>query len=61
MFANQIKELDIMLEGICDDIDTMEQMLKEKKRELQDVKQAKASLDRIQAKYSKEEEIECEK
>ena len=63
MFKNQLVELGEMVNNLNSYIANLEDSLKLKKEELRDVKQAYASLERIQSKYDKYEDdevIECE-
>jgi len=63
MFKKQLVDLGEMVNNLNQDITAMEELLKAKKEELRDVKQAYSSLERIQSKYDKFEEdevIECE-
>lgn len=55
MFRNQIEQLKETQEGLEKFISTMEESIKSKKEELRDVKQAVASLERIQSKYEVQE------
>lgn len=60
MFKNQIHDLTKMQELMESEIFTLEESLKKQKEELRDVKQALASLERIQSKYdAPDEEVEC--
>lgn len=62
MFKNQLIELGEMVNNLNSYIANLEDSLKLKKEELRDVKQAYASLERIQSKYDKHEEdeiVEC--
>lgn len=60
MFRNQIQDLLKMQEVMEGEILTLEESLKKQKEELRDVKQALASLERIQSKYdTPDEEVEC--
>ena len=60
MFKNQIHDLTKMQEVMESEILTLEEGLKKQKEELRDVKQALASLERIQSKYdTSDEEVEC--
>lgn len=60
MFRNQIQDLLKMQEVMESEILTLEEGLKKQKEELRDVKQALASLERIQSKYdTSDEEVEC--
>ena len=60
MFRNQIQDLLKMQEVMECEILTLEESLKKQKEELRDVKQALASLERIQSKYdTSDEEVEC--
>ena len=60
MFRNQIQDLLKMQEVMEGEILTLEEGLKKQKEELRDVKQALASLERIQSKYdTQDEEVEC--
>lgn len=60
MFKNQIHDLSKMQELMESEILTLEESLKKQKEELRDVKQALASLERIQSKYdATDEEVEC--
>ncbi|MBP3905925.1 MAG: hypothetical protein J6D12_02295 [Peptostreptococcaceae bacterium] len=60
MFRNQIQDLLKMQEVMEGEILTLEESLKKQKEELRDVKQALASLERIQSKYdTQDEEVEC--
>ena len=60
MFKNQIHDLTKMQELMESEILTLEEGLKKQKEELRDVKQALASLERIQSKYdTSDEEVEC--
>lgn len=60
MFRNQIQDLLKMQEVMESEILTLEEGLKKQKEELRDVKQALASLERIQSKYdTPDEEVEC--
>ena len=60
MFKNQIHDLTKMQELMESEILTLEEGLKKQKEELRDVKQALASLERIQSKYdTPDEEVEC--
>ena len=60
MFRNQIHDLTKMQELMESEILTLEEGLKKQKEELRDVKQALASLERIQSKYdTPDEEVEC--
>lgn len=60
MFRNQIQDLLKMQEVMESEILTLEESLKKQKEELRDVKQALASLERIQSKYdTSDEEVEC--
>lgn len=60
MFKNQIQDLLKMQEVMEGEILTLEESLKKQKEELRDVKQALASLERIQSKYdTSDEEVEC--
>ena len=60
MFRNQIHDLTKMQELMESEILTLEESLKKQKEELRDVKQALASLERIQSKYdTSDEEVEC--
>lgn len=60
MFRNQIQDLLKMQEVMEGEILTLEESLKKQKEELRDVKQALASLERIQSKYdTSDEEVEC--
>ena len=60
MFRNQIQDLLKMQEVMEGEILTLEEGLKKQKEELRDVKQALASLERIQSKYdTSDEEVEC--
>ena len=60
MFRNQIQDLLKMQEVMEGEIFTLEESLKKQKEELRDVKQALASLERIQSKYdTPDEEVEC--
>lgn len=62
MFKNQLVELGEMVNNLNSYIANLEESLKTKKEELRDVKQAYASLERIQSKYDKHEEdeaVEC--
>ena len=60
MFKNQIHDLTKMQELMESEILTLEESLKKQKEELRDVKQALASLERIQSKYdTSDEEVEC--
>lgn len=60
MFRNQIQDLLKMQEVMEGEILTLEEGLKKQKEELRDVKQALASLERIQSKYdTPDEEVEC--
>lgn len=58
MFKNQLMELGNMVNNLNKEIFSMEEILKTKKEELRDVKQAYGSLERIQSKYDKPEEDE---
>ena len=63
MFKNQLVELGEMVNNLNSYIANLEESLKLKKEELRDVKQAYASIERIQSKYDKYEDdevIECE-
>ena len=61
MLRTQIDELIKMHNEINNDVEKLENELKNKKQESRDIKQAIDSLERIQSKYeSKDEEIECE-
>ena len=63
MFKNQLIELGEMVNNLNSHIANLEDSLKLKKEELRDVKQAYASIERIQSKYDKcedDEVIECE-
>ena len=63
MFKNQLIELGEMVNNLNSHIANLEDSLKLKKEELRDVKQAYASLERIQSKYDKYEDdevVECE-
>ena len=62
MFKNQLVELGEMVNNLNSYIANLEDSLKLKKEELRDVKQAYASLERIQSKYDKHEDdevVEC--
>ena len=60
MFRNQIQDLLKMQEVMDKEIARYEEVLKRQKEELRDVKQALASLERIQSKYdTPDEEVEC--
>ena len=60
MFRNQIHDLTKMQELMESEILTLEESLKKQKEELRDVKQALASLERIQSKYDTSDEVvEC--
>ena len=60
MFRNQIQDLLKMQEVMDKEIVRYEEVLKRQKEELRDVKQALASLERIQSKYdTPDEEVEC--
>ena len=60
MFRNQIQDLLKMQEVMDKEIVRYEEVLKRQKEELRDVKQALASLERIQSKYdTSDEEVEC--
>ena len=60
MFKNQIQDLLKMQEVMDKEIARYEEVLKRQKEELRDVKQALASLERIQSKYdTPDEEVEC--
>ena len=60
MFRNQIQDLLKMQEVMEGEILTLEESLKKQKEELRDVKQALASLERIQSKCdTSDEEVEC--
>lgn len=58
MFRNQIEQLKKTQEKIEGIIESTEYDLKKQKEELRDVKQAIASLERIQAKYEDKMEVE---
>lgn len=58
MFKTQVEQLKETQEGIEVFISRNEDMIKSKKEELRDVKQAIASLERIQAKYEDKMEVE---
>lgn len=58
MFKTQVEQLKETQEGIEAFISMNEDMIKSKKEELRDVKQAIASLERIQAKYENKMEVE---
>lgn len=61
MLRTQIGELIKMHNEINNDVERLENELKNKKQESRDIKQAIDSLERIQSKYeSKDEEVECE-
>lgn len=63
MFKNQLVELGEMVNNLNSYIANLEESLKLKKEELRDVKQAYASIERIQSKYDKYEDdevVECE-
>lgn len=61
MLRTQIDELIKMHNEINNDVERLENELKNKKQESRDIKQAIDSLERIQSKYeSKDEEVECE-
>lgn len=61
MLRTQIDELIKMHNEINNDVEKLENELKNKKQESRDIKQAIDSLERIQSKYeSKDEEVECE-
>ena len=63
MFKNQLIELGEMVNNLNSYIANLEESLKLKKEELRDVKQAYASIERIQSKYDKYEDdevVECE-
>ena len=63
MFKNQLVELAEMVNNLNSYIANLEESLKLKKEELRDVKQAYASIERIQSKYDKYEDdevVECE-
>lgn len=61
MLRTQISELIKMHNEINNDVERLENELKNKKQESRDIKQAIDSLERIQSKYeSKDEEVECE-
>ena len=51
MFKSQLSELGDMVNSLNKEIFSMEEVLKAKKEELRDVKQAYGSLERIQSKY----------
>ena len=62
MFKNQLIQLGEMVKELTERIAETEEYLRVKKEELRDVKQAFASLERIQSKYDteKDEEVVCE-
>ena len=62
MFKKQVLELGEMVKELTKKIAETEEHLRVKKEELRDVKQAFASLERIQSKYDieKDEEVVCE-
>lgn len=62
MFKKQVLELGEMVKELTERIAETEEYLRVKKEELRDVKQAFASLERIQSKYDieKDEEVVCE-
>lgn len=62
MFKKQVLELGEMVKDLTEKIAETEEYLRVKKEELRDVKQAFASLERIQSKYDieKDEEVVCE-
>lgn len=55
MFTNQIQELKELVEGKEKAIETLEHQAKVAKEELRDIKQALASLERVQTKYDPKE------
>ena len=58
MFKTQVEQLKETQEKIEGIIESTEYDLKKQKEELRDVKQAIASLERIQAKYENKMEVE---
>ena len=60
MLKGQLLELGNMVNNLNTEIANMEEILKAKKEELRDVKQAYSSLERIQSKYDKFEDEEVE-
>ena len=60
MLKGQLLELGNMVNNLNTEIANMEEVLKAKKEELRDVKQAYSSLERIQSKYDKLEDEEVE-
>ena len=63
MLKSQLLELGNMVNNLNTEIASLEEVLKSKKEELRDIKQAYSSLERIQSKYDTfedEDEIEEE-
>ena len=60
MLKGQLLELGNMVNNLNTEIASLEEVLKAKKEELRDVKQAYSSLERIQSKYDKLEDEEVE-
>ena len=60
MLKGQLLELGSMVNNLNTEIASLEEVLKAKKEELRDVKQAYSSLERIQSKYDKLEDEEVE-
>ena len=56
MLKSQLVELGSMVNNLNTEIASLEEVLKAKKEELRDVKQAYTSLERIQSKYDEKVE-----